>query len=344
MTSSQTPAQPRAQLYSFPGSVWASVPRIALVEKGYASNDVEIKTVDLFQGENFSPTYLRLNPSGTVPTLVVPFLETISDEVQTKYRALTKTEEIVDFLDKSRSASILQAKGHDTQASPAPVLSPATIDDKATSDRYIQLVHSKEADPNSLLLGARTSQELSKQKTGMQGSFCKNRFDALHKFRSEAQTSVSSTENPRTQQQKTALINWYDEKLSALSLLNDAYLHDNSAAVTSLTQATIAQWLAVSQVIATLETALETSKGPFLLGGQISICDLHVGAWLARVLAIAKGLYNGETGELDSLEKAIQWEGLGTQSKLSVGPLLRGYWKVLSERPSFQEVYGDGVH
>jgi glutathione S-transferase len=74
------------------------VPSIGLVEKGYADEDVELKVVNLLSGENYSPSYLRLNPNGTVPTLILPISDTTSPEVATKFRALTDSKEILEFL------------------------------------------------------------------------------------------------------------------------------------------------------------------------------------------------------------------------------------------------------
>lgn len=59
-----------AVLYSFGGSAWAQVPRLAIVEGGYADDAIEIKDVNLAEGANFNPDYLKINPRGTVPALV----------------------------------------------------------------------------------------------------------------------------------------------------------------------------------------------------------------------------------------------------------------------------------
>lgn len=68
------------------------------MEKGYSDSDYEIRQVNLLEGENFAPTYLRVNSRGTVPTLVVPIADTTGQEVDTKYRALNDSIEIADFL------------------------------------------------------------------------------------------------------------------------------------------------------------------------------------------------------------------------------------------------------
>lgn len=331
---------PKAQLYSFPGSVWASVPRLALVEKGYHPEDIEIKTVDLIKGENFSPAYIRINPKATLPTLVVPLAETITEEVDTKFRAITGAQAVIEFLDKSRTAQLLDARGENGKVNPAPVLGPATVEAKATADRLIAVLHADNVDPNALLLSARNEAELTKQRSALQGTFCKNRYEALQRYRSETQSSFNSTENPRTQQQNSALVKWYDDKIAALAPLTKAYGDGDAAAVTEFVKAGVQLWKNVGALVEQLEKEIQE---PFILGGQISLVDLQVGAWLARVQGVAKGLYPNAKESIEALEQALQWEGLGSD-KHSVGPKVRAYWEQLLERPSFQEVYKDGPH
>jgi len=69
-----------------------------MIEKGYSASDYEVRQVNLLQGENFAPTYLRVNSKGTVPTLVVPLADTTGQEVDTKFRAINDSIEIVQFL------------------------------------------------------------------------------------------------------------------------------------------------------------------------------------------------------------------------------------------------------
>jgi hypothetical protein len=37
-------------------------------------------------------SFLRLNPKATVPTLVVPFRDSVADDAETRYKALTDTK------------------------------------------------------------------------------------------------------------------------------------------------------------------------------------------------------------------------------------------------------------
>lgn len=84
--------------HPFSGSLWGSVPSLCMIEKGYSASDYEVRQVNLLQGENFAPTYLRVNSKGTVPTLVVPLADTTGQEVDTKFRAINDSIEIVQFL------------------------------------------------------------------------------------------------------------------------------------------------------------------------------------------------------------------------------------------------------
>ncbi|CAO1638827.1 unnamed protein product [Sympodiomycopsis kandeliae] len=332
---------PKAQLYSFPGSVWASVPRLALIEKGYHAEDVEIKTVDLAKGENFAPAFIRINPKATLPTLVVPLAGTITDEVDTKFRAINGAHSVIEFLDQSRNAQLLDARGESGKANPAPMLGPATIEAKAKADKLIELLHAENVDPNTLLLSARTVEELSTQRKGFQGSFVKARLEAINKYRAETVSSSGSTENPRTQQQSAALVKWYDEKLVSLTPLIKVYIESDSSYSEQFISHGIHAWQQVGKLITALEETIET---PYILGGQISLVDLHLGAWFARVQAVAKGLYPDVKDPLQALERALTWQGLGEHGQAQIGPKLRAYWAQLMERPSFQEVYKDGPH
>lgn len=57
-------AHPTAVLYTFEGSVWASVPTLLLSEKKLGPEHCQVRSVDLFSGANFSPSYLKISPKG----------------------------------------------------------------------------------------------------------------------------------------------------------------------------------------------------------------------------------------------------------------------------------------
>ncbi|KAI9016206.1 thioredoxin-like protein [Hyaloraphidium curvatum] len=70
------PNTPAFVLYHFSASFFSAVARIALAEAGLAWDS---RLIDLGRGDNASPDYLRVNPAGTVPTLVLPGGETITE-------------------------------------------------------------------------------------------------------------------------------------------------------------------------------------------------------------------------------------------------------------------------
>ncbi|CDS00306.1 uncharacterized protein SPSC_00789 [Sporisorium scitamineum] len=332
---------PKATLYTFDGSVWASAPRLALVEKGYSASDVDLKIVNLVKAENFDPSYLRINSKGTVPTLVVPLFETTSAEVATKFRAINDTKAILEFLDKSRTQNTLPADS-DAATAPAPILAPATIEGKAVSDEIIALVHDASVDPNFLLLGARNEAEFDQGKSGLPGTFVTNRYNALvqhQKSLSEGSATVAfdGSANPKSSAIHENLKKWYADKLESQSLLTKAYVQNDTQAIQQLIQMTNATWKAVGETLATLEAKVQ---GPFALGDQLSLADLHVVPWLARIAAIAGGLqqHQGEAGPLDQVDGVLA----GVDGK--VGDKIRALWTAFSERPSFKTVYGDGLH
>lgn len=326
---------PKATLYTFEGSVWASSPRLCLIEKGYSPSDVDLKTVNLILAENFDPSYLRINSKGTVPTLVVPLLETTSAEVDTKFRALTDAKSILEFLDKSRSP-LSSAEG----SSPAPILAPATIEGKAASDELIKLVHGENVDPNFLLLGARNEEEFKKGAGGLPGTFVANRNRVLleqQKVLAEnngATTAFDGSTNPKSSAVHENLKKWYADKIASQTLLTKAYIENDQESISQLITATNGVWKNIATLMGVLEGKIQ---GPFALGDQISLADLHLIPWLARVAAVASGIVGG--GEaMESLDKVLQ--GFGGK----VGDKVKAFWTAFGERPSFKEVYGQGLH
>lgn len=70
-----TPLGPGPPLHhdvdQFEGSCWSAVAHLAVIEKGFTPEQINIKSVSLVEGQNFSPEYLKVSPKGTVPALVV---------------------------------------------------------------------------------------------------------------------------------------------------------------------------------------------------------------------------------------------------------------------------------
>ncbi|GAA6062497.1 hypothetical protein JCM10212_006346 [Sporobolomyces blumeae] len=315
-----TPRPPRATLYTFPGSVWASVPRLVALEKSYTEDELDEKTVNLGKGENFSPAFLKLSPNGHVPVLVVPYEHTLDDTIPTKFRALCGTKDICDFLD----ASSTRSTSHHS-----PALSPATVQRSADSKEVIEHVHRDDApDPNKILLSFRNDDERDAKYHGMVGAFLKGRQDALERYSKEVGEG------------ETKLKAFYEQKLAENGGLLSMY--EGRSDASEWIKASNAMWAAVPKTLALFESKLEDTA-PYLLGDQISLADLHAGAWFIRILAAA-----GTTSIPSSPEevsKALkQLESNFGPEADKVGPKTERWIENLFSRASFKKVYGEGCH
>jgi glutathione S-transferase len=130
-------------VYTFTHSVWAAVAEIAVAELNV---DVEFKQVVLINGENFEPSFLKINSKGTLPTL------TVGSSVY------TDTTAVVSYLNSTV---------------PTPVA-------KATD--FTGLLHEDKYDPNFALLLARNDEELKAKAGSIPGVFVANRQAALERI------------------------------------------------------------------------------------------------------------------------------------------------------------------
>ncbi|TFK46409.1 hypothetical protein OE88DRAFT_1707598 [Heliocybe sulcata] len=135
----------QATLYTFGMSVWAAVPELALAELGYTDEQVASKIVNLAEGENFKPSFLKLNYKGTLPTL-----QTSDGKVY------TSTADVTNYL-----------------------VSHAFTKVAAGTPSFIEKVHDDQYDPNFAFLLARDDAELSAKASGFPFTFLENRQNAL---------------------------------------------------------------------------------------------------------------------------------------------------------------------
>ncbi|CCM06322.1 uncharacterized protein FIBRA_08574 [Fibroporia radiculosa] len=350
---------PKAALYYYPSSIWSSAPLLALEEKGYGQDEIDLKLVDLSKGENYSPTFLRLNPKATVPTLVVPLHTTLSPEIESRYKAIQDTKSIVEFLDKSRST---QSRTHTTSSAPSPSLSPATIGFSAVSEKVIALLHSLGADPNALTyLNARDEASLRELASARLAPLVARR-DAINQLLSDNESAkIRVSEKTR---------NFWQMKKAATENILDVYAAADKPA-SELDEGARAKREAFLQEAKTgwgglreiLEQLNQEIIGPYLLGDQLSIADLHLTPWLARLAQLSGGTIadDGNTivGKLEarvdggfslpkdlSVAEARRRAGLpelepGTNERQS---RLAALWDAMKERASFKKVYEDGLH
>lgn len=341
---------PKAVLYYYPQSVWSSAALLALEEKGYGEDEVDLKVVDLVKGENYAPSFLRLNPKATVPTLVVPLQRTLSQDVESRYKALTETKAVVAFLDKSRS---VLSRTHTTSSAPAPALAPATISFSDTSTEIIDgTLHSDESSPNTLAyLNARDLDSLRALAENFLPLFS-GKHSALIGYLSDAECEAIHVSD------KTKKF-WQDKKTETEIILdvysnaekNDDELdpEDREKREAYLARATAA-WEVLKN---TLKGLNEELIGPYTLGDQLSIADIHLTAWLVRLVKLSGGSSsddgNSAIAKLEShiggsfaLPKDFQVaQALRADTEQSK---LAAFWDAMRARPSWKKVYADGLH
>jgi len=312
----------------------------------------------LAKGETFSPTFLRINSKGTVPTLVVPFEDTLSSDMESRYKAVTDTEALISFLDKSRS---VMSHTHTTSVAPAPALSPATVALSSTAKSIIGLLHSSPASPEQLFyLNAKDLPALRKIAPSV-SAFLKGRKGALERYLEENET------NEVRVSEKTKSF-WLEKKSEIEDLLTPLDEADKSDTELSESgrktreeyfEKTKAAW-EVGLALVLNKLTKELLAGPFALGEQISVVDVHLAAWLHELVILSGGsardsgteaiarleehVGGGFTFTKDVPESAPRTTGLvgpvPTSTAEGRKPKLVVLWDALASRPSWKRVFG----
>ncbi|GAA5885818.1 hypothetical protein JCM6882_007572 [Rhodosporidiobolus microsporus] len=307
---------PKATLYWFSGSCWSAPAQLTAREKGY-KDDVELekRLVDLPKGENFSPAFLRISPEGKVPVLVVPYAHTVEEGITTKFKAITGSAAVTDFLDQAT----IRSSTHQ-----APSLSPATVQRASAQKELIELVHKDEVDPNLLLLSFRDDKEREAKLGALPGGFLKGRQEALERYAKEVGDSDAK------------LKAFYEKKIAENGGLLAQY--EGKQDSTDFQKTSQQLWSSIGKTLAVLETKFEPNA-TYLVGDQVSLADLHVGAWLARILAVA-----GATSASDIPSALQKLEANLPSPDNKVGAKLAKWAEELFARESFKEVYAEGLH
>ncbi|KAJ7103554.1 hypothetical protein B0H15DRAFT_942974 [Mycena belliarum] len=337
---------PKAVLYYSPDSVWSTAVLLALEEKGYADDELVRKVVDLAKGENFSVSYLRLNLKGTVPTLVVPFRDSLGDDVESRYKAVTDPKAIIALLDQSRSPL---SRTRTTSTAPAPSLAPATVAFSAASSALLDILHDEEVSPDMLMLvNARDAASL---KTLAQNALpvVAGRQKALAQCLSDSEAgSIQASEKVKQ---------FWRQKLSEtqnyLSVLKNADREDAELDAQGKTkraeffgEAKAAWEVTLKDTIARLNKEI---IGPYALGDQLSIADLSLAAWIRSLVILAGGALTDDgvaaIGKLEahigggfSLPKDFKVVDARRKGDAEVSKLA-GFWEAMGERASWKKVY-----
>lgn len=343
---------PKAALYYSPLSVWSAVALMTFEEKGYAKDEVDLRVVDLAKGENYNTSFLRLNFKATVPTLVVPLADTLADQAHCRYKALTETKEIVEFLDKSRSAL---SHTHTTSSAPAPSLTPATIAASTICSVIIDILHSEEANPNHLrYVNARDEQSLV--------LLAKEVIPSLKGKQELLSSSLSRSAAKEIIVSERVKILW-KEKLDATELLLEV-LENAEKATADLDEKAkadrkeffkIAQDAWGAHLKEVLLTISKEMVGLYTLADQYSIADLHLAGWLTRVVKLSGGtpeddgrtivkkleehIGDGFALPKEHVKDVARRERLGHDREAK----LEAFWDAVKERESWKKVYQGGL-
>jgi len=138
-------------LYTFPGSIWAAAPHLAAAE---LSIDVDFSKVNLFEGANFNPEFLKLNPNATLPTLTH------------EGKSYTSTAEVIDYLVSISSTKV------------------------APETSITKVVHEERIDPNFSMVAATNDEELAQVSGSFGNVFHTTRLGYLKKYAATPEAQV----------------------------------------------------------------------------------------------------------------------------------------------------------
>lgn len=150
----------KLKIYEFGESCWANVPKLATHEADFEEKNLEWVSINLAEGANFDPEYLKVNPNGTVPSLRV--------DGQTYTDSITVTSEIL-----KRAPHPPRVSAH-------------------TSTSIIEEVHGANHDPNATLLMAISDEDREAKIKGIPRGFLAGRQKALDKFAPSAPEEFKS--------------------------------------------------------------------------------------------------------------------------------------------------------
>ena len=103
--------------------------------------------------------------------------------------------------------------------------------------------------------------------------------------------------------------------MTELAPLHNVYLTPTPANTEAFLALSRQQWSQVVDVLSAIEKGV---TGPYALGDQVCLADLHLTAWLARLMAVASQA-EGKEDEVAALEKALQHECLRDNAFASRG-------------------------
>lgn len=241
-----------------------------MLEKIYESKDLKLIQVDLNMGDNFHPSFLNINPAGTVPLLLVPNAESIKPDRAPEFTRIADTKNICNFLATKR------------RSIPSLIPLPHLV---KRSNEIIDYLHSGDLDTNFIMLSATNNNELELNSSRAE-SYLISRQTAFDRYR-----HLCSLDRK----------NWFELKsqsnLDILNIyrfrsLNDDQILSNRQDFFKASQKT---WSNLKNFLRKVDIELSNNdNGPWIFGQDLTLVDLHLAAFLARVIADITGNMNDE--------------------------------------------------
>ncbi|KAF5313175.1 hypothetical protein D9619_003288 [Psilocybe cf. subviscida] len=317
-------------------------------------------------------------PEASVPALVVPYENSLSEDVEShRYKSLADVkvafisllgccyckligadvQAIVAFLDKSRSA---RSHTHSTSSAPAPTLTPATVAASTTCRIIIEdILHSAAADPETLhLFNARDEAALQALARDLLPSLEQRQQTLTGYLRQAAPPGADGSvpEGALRVSEKVKKL-WVDQ-LDAIGLIG-AVLADAGKDEAALDGAAKAKresffksaklaWEGnLVQVLVQLDKEME---GPFALGDQFSIADLHLAGWFTHVVKLAGGTASEDGSTIVKKLEAHIGAGFAfpqnfvseqarRENKTGGQTKLGAFWDAVRQRPSWKKTW-----
>lgn len=240
-------------------------------------------------GANFDPEYLKINPNGTVPSLSATSLE----------KPLKESTDILRYIDGLRGNSTL------VPADPAV---------KSKSQAILDLVHSHDANTDTILFLARDDEEMKgKQASGFK-TFLVNRQTRLEK------EQAADPSHP-----------FYGPKSQANGSVTRFYTAEIGEEHAEFYKKSDEAYKAFAQVAEKLDPLLVL---PYAAGDAVTEGDFHAVPWLAHALAGA-GTDTKQIQNLDVLEKLLQ----KSAPEFTFGKKTREWWANVAATTAFKRVF-----
>ncbi|KAG8219792.1 hypothetical protein J3R82DRAFT_764 [Butyriboletus roseoflavus] len=317
---------PKAVLYYNP-----ALPAPYSREKGYGEDEVNLRVVDTTKGEEFSPAFLRLNSKATVPILVVPLQGTLGADVETRFKVIVDPKALVDFLDRSRSVT---SRSNSTSTAPAPSLSPATVGFATISNKIIDVVYSDAVAPETLHhFNSRDPQSLQ--------ALAATLVPVLNSRKEVLVTYVADCEHEVIKMSDKTKAFWNDKKHEIEILLQHFAARGGEHAEEYFTTAKQTWGHAIPDALAKVNQEI---IGPYILGDQISIADIHLCVWLVHVVTLSGGSCT-DSGDVAFMKVeqhtgvALPKESRSSSPNTHLQSRLAVFWDAMRRRSSWNNVF-----